>query len=84
VHYIFPQEKIIPKTREIATHIARNSPKATKETKKLLNRIDLQIVLIDEDLTRYCSTRIAEARISEEGQEGVNAFFEKRKPSWIH
>jgi methylglutaconyl-CoA hydratase len=83
VQYVFPQEKIIPKTREIATQIVRNSPQATKEIKILLNRIDRQIVPIDEDLTRYCSTKIAEARTSEEGQEGVNAFFEKRKPSWI-
>jgi methylglutaconyl-CoA hydratase len=26
--------------------------------------------------------RIARARVSEEGQEGVRAFLEKRKPSW--
>ncbi|MFW6351563.1 MAG: enoyl-CoA hydratase/isomerase family protein [Bacteroidota bacterium] len=82
VQYLFPQDKIIPKTREIANQIARNSPIATKETKILLNRIDHQFVPIDEDLTHYCSTKIAKARISDEGQEGVNAFFEKRKPSW--
>ncbi|WP_291861103.1 enoyl-CoA hydratase-related protein [Marinilabilia sp.] len=82
VQYLFPQDKIIPKTREIANQIARNSPQATKETKNLLNRIDRQFVPIDEELTQYCSTKIAKARISDEGQEGVNAFFEKRKPSW--
>jgi methylglutaconyl-CoA hydratase len=25
---------------------------------------------------------IARLRISDEGQEGIHAFFEKRKPSW--
>ncbi|WP_025006976.1 enoyl-CoA hydratase/isomerase family protein [Marinilabilia salmonicolor] len=80
--YLFSKDKIIPKTREIANQIARNSPDATKETKLLLNRIDHQFVPIDEHLTHYCSTKIASARTSDEGQEGVNAFFEKRKPSW--
>ena len=33
----------------------------------------------DEETAR----RIARARVSEEGQEGVRAFLEKRKPSWF-
>lgn len=80
--YLFPPDKIQPRTRELAAKIARKSPKAIKETKILLNRIDNQIVSIDEDLMHYCSTKIAKARASDEGQEGVSAFFEKRKPAW--
>jgi methylglutaconyl-CoA hydratase len=30
----------------------------------------------------YTAQRIAEARISAEGQEGMKAFLEKRKPRW--
>ena len=82
VQNLFSQDKIIPKTREIANSLAQNSPQATKETKILLNRIDSKIVPIDEDLLTYCSTKIAGARASKEGQEGVNAFFERRKPAW--
>jgi len=26
---------------------------------------------------------IAKLRISDEGQEGMNAFLEKRKPKWV-
>lgn len=80
--YVFPPDKIKPKTREIAAQIARNAPAAIEETKKLLNRMDGEIVKIDEELTDYCSTKIAEARASSEGQEGVDAFFSKRKPDW--
>lgn len=80
--YNFPPDKIQPKTREIAAIIAKNGPRALRETKMLLNRIDGQIVDIDEDLRQYCSTKIAEARTSEEGQKGVEAFFANRKPSW--
>jgi methylglutaconyl-CoA hydratase len=27
---------------------------------------------------------IAAQRVSEEGQEGLRAFLEKRRPSWVH
>ena len=80
--YVFPPDKIQPKTREIAGTIAKNGPRALQETKILLNRIDGQIVPIDEELNDYCSTKIAEARTSHEGQQGVEAFFAKHKPSW--
>ncbi|MFO8000522.1 MAG: enoyl-CoA hydratase-related protein [Marinilabilia sp.] len=82
VQYLFAPDKIQPKTREIANQIAGNGPRAIKETKLLLNRIDGEIVNFDEDLRLLCSTKIAEARNSAEGQEGVAAFFGERKPSW--
>jgi len=34
------------------------------------------------DVKNYTAQRIAEARISAEGQEGMKAFLEKRKPRW--
>jgi methylglutaconyl-CoA hydratase len=37
---------------------------------------------IDHDLLDMTAKRIAAARVSEEGQEGVRAFLERRKPSW--
>ena len=37
---------------------------------------------IDEELHR-ASLSIALARAGEEGREGIKAFFEKRKPSWV-
>ena len=30
----------------------------------------------------YTADMIASMRISDEGQEGMNAFLEKRKPKW--
>jgi len=36
-----------------------------------------------EDPIRYVSETLASVRVSPEGQEGVKAFLEKRKPSWI-
>jgi methylglutaconyl-CoA hydratase len=37
---------------------------------------------IDHGLMMETARRIAEARVSEEGQEGLRAFVERRKPGW--
>jgi methylglutaconyl-CoA hydratase len=36
-----------------------------------------------EEAKKYTATVIADLRIGDEGQEGMKAFFEKRKPSWL-
>ena len=33
-------------------------------------------------LRRYCENTIARIRVSPEGQEGLRAFLEKRRPAW--
>jgi methylglutaconyl-CoA hydratase len=38
---------------------------------------------IDEDLIGDTATRIATARASDEGREGIRSFLEKRKPAWL-
>jgi enoyl-CoA hydratase/carnithine racemase len=35
------------------------------------------------DCIEYVSKTLAELRVSPEGQEGLKAFLEKRKPGWI-
>jgi methylglutaconyl-CoA hydratase len=35
------------------------------------------------DCLEYASKTLADLRISSEGQEGIKAFIEKRKPSWV-
>jgi methylglutaconyl-CoA hydratase len=37
----------------------------------------------DEHAREYTAETIARLRVSEEGQEGLSAFLEKRKPRWI-
>ena len=36
-----------------------------------------------EDVQRYTVERIADIRVTEEAQEGMRAFLEKRKPDWV-
>lgn len=57
-----------------------NSPEAIRQAKKLA--LDVAYQDINESLLNVTSERIASIRVSEEGQEGLNAFFEKRPPKW--
>jgi methylglutaconyl-CoA hydratase len=50
------------------------------EAKALIREVAWRRV---EDVQRYTVERIAELRISAEGQEGLRAFLEKRKPYWL-
>lgn len=56
--------------------LLKGGPEAIKACKKLIPR--LTNAQIEEELARL----IAKLRTSPEGQEGLTAFFEKRKPSW--
>jgi methylglutaconyl-CoA hydratase len=56
------------------------SPVAMKRAKKLINQVASgEIGMTDSNIT---SQILAESLLSLEGQEGVHAFLEKRKPEW--
>lgn len=64
--------------KQITEQLSNNSPNALRLSKQLLR--DIQP--IDEKLIAETINIIADARVSEQGQEGLKAFFEKRKPNW--
>ncbi|MGL4473167.1 MAG: enoyl-CoA hydratase-related protein [Shewanella sp.] len=61
-------------------HLLANSPQAMAWVKRLLRHIEDGA--INQDTLDYTSERIARIRVSAEGQEGLNAFFDKRAPNW--
>lgn len=61
--------------------VLRNGPKAIAKAKGLV--LDYANRRIDGSLIDDSSDRIAATRTSDEGQEGLSAFLEKRKPNWI-
>ncbi|QSX38351.1 enoyl-CoA hydratase-related protein [Shewanella sedimentimangrovi] len=65
----------------IIAALKANSPQGMAWCKTLLTR--LQSGVIDEHTRDYTSERIARIRVSDEGQEGLNAFFDKRAPAWV-
>lgn len=57
-----------------------NGPEALTHCKRLLR--DIQTAADWDDVTAMTTERIAERRVSAEGQDGLKAFLEKRKPAW--
>jgi methylglutaconyl-CoA hydratase len=66
---------------QIAQDIMVAAPDAIRQSKSLVS--DVWGVPIDDALMQETARRIAKKRVSPEGQEGVRAFLEKRKPSWM-
>ena len=59
--------------------LCRNGPEAMKETKRLLAAIESNTARLHEEKT---VETIARVRVGLEAQEGMQAFFDKRPPSW--
>jgi enoyl-CoA hydratase len=79
VNHVYPDDQLEPKTMELANRIAEKSPVAlslAKEAVKLAARSTLDEGLRREvDLFALCFS-------TEDKDEGVSAFLEKRKPEW--
>jgi len=81
VNAVVDEAEMIDTERQYIEHFLHASPDAIAECKNLL-----RMVTGTDD--RYnpvfmqTSVAIANQRISKAGQEGMAAFFEKRKPSW--
>jgi methylglutaconyl-CoA hydratase len=58
-----------------------SGPKAMAYGKELIHKVSNELTL--EEAIDYTARMIAEIRSSEEGQEGMTAFLEKRKPGWV-
>ncbi|CAG22990.1 conserved hypothetical protein [Photobacterium profundum SS9] len=65
---------------QLTQAILNNSPAALQQAKALCHTCENQP--IDKKLIKYTSHLIADIRVSEQGQEGLSAFFDKRQPSW--
>ena len=81
VNVVVNESEMIDTERQYIDHFLHASPDAVAECKNLLR-------MVSGTDDRYSpvfmqtSVAIANQRISKAGQEGMAAFFEKRKPSW--
>ena len=66
----------------LITALLQNSPQAMGKTKQLIKHVSRGT--IDQPMRDYTVNLIASIRVSDEGQEGLGSFLDKRKPSWIN
>ncbi|HLI07982.1 MAG TPA: enoyl-CoA hydratase-related protein [Ktedonobacteraceae bacterium] len=78
-HIVTPLEELDAAVENVVNELLSSSPQAMRACKALA----LNVGHVDHDTARrYTAETIATLRVSEEGQEGLKAFLEKRKPSW--
>ena len=78
---VVPDSAAMTEARDrIAREILACAPGAVAECKRLVERVHAEE--IDHGLMVETARIIAAARVGDEGQEGVRAFLERRKPRW--
>jgi len=80
VNHVYPPKKVEEETKKTVDRLLSSGPSALASCKELLFKVP-QISL--KEAKEYTARMIANLRISDEGQEGMTAFLEKRKPKWI-
>jgi methylglutaconyl-CoA hydratase len=85
LHIGFVSQVVAPDELEKAVkqqidQLLSSGPNALTICKDLLEKVP-QMSL--ESAKKYTAESIAALRVSDEGQEGMKAFFEKRKPRWV-
>ena len=64
----------------LSDSLVANAPGAMGDAKRLVHQVAAH--KLDAGLMEDTARRIARARVSDEGQEGVRAFLDKRKATW--
>lgn len=80
IHKVASDDTLDEWVNKILRQLYGNGPNAMAACKALIRRVSLGP--IDDDMVADTARRIAEIRVSDEGQEGLDAFLGKRKPDW--
>ena len=81
VHEAVEERFLDDKVEQLITMILSNGPEAVVAAKQLVFAISGKA--IDSSLIEHTCEVIAGIRVSAQGQEGLNAFLDKRKPHWL-
>jgi methylglutaconyl-CoA hydratase len=79
VHTVVPLQGLDTEVERIVTELKGSAPKAVARVKSLIADVPN---LRPEDAMQCTAETIANLRVSAEGQEGLRAFLDKRKPEW--
>ncbi|MCC2636508.1 MAG: gamma-carboxygeranoyl-CoA hydratase [Moraxellaceae bacterium] len=79
VHEVASAEALGEAVERLLATLLANGPVALMACKALLRRV---AAASSPELAAYTTELIASLRTSQEGQEGLGAFFDKRQPAW--
>merc|ERR1712194_76217 len=72
------EEELDQAVEKITTQLTKVSPQAVRKAKQLVEKVS-QFSSVEASRS-FVTQEIAKIRVSEEGQEGLKSFLEKRKP----
>lgn len=81
VHEVVASENLDDAVNAMAKQIINNGPNAVSLAKALVHTVENKP--IDASVIKHTTDLIATVRVSAEGQDGLGAFLNKTKPSWI-
>ncbi len=79
VNRVVDENNLDSAVQEIVDELLRGSPNALRFCKELLEKVPLQPF---DKVREFTANILANLRKSEEAQEGMKAFLDKRKPDW--
>jgi len=79
INHCVKEEELDGVVEEKINMLLSSGPNAISICKELLEKVPLQS---PKEFIKYTAEIIASLRISDEAQEGMSAFLEKRKPKW--
>jgi methylglutaconyl-CoA hydratase len=79
IDYVYDKRDIDEKIKKYVKILNSSGPNAIIEIKNLVNAYEK---MDTKDYKKFTVEKISELRVSKEGQEGINAFLEKRKSKW--
>lgn len=84
LHEVVSHEQLDERVEDLITALLKAGPQALAAAKQLVAMTDAASEQERESLKRKTAALIARLRVAEEGQEGLSAFLEKRKPDWVN
>lgn len=80
VHQVTEDAALYQTGHALAQTLLQNAPRALAAVKQLIHRVASE--KISSELSKMTARHLADLRMSDEAQEGLKAFLEKRAPVW--